>query len=206
MGALLAWLYWPAAPVALLLWAPVAWFFRDPSRRTPSQSGVFVSPADGRVSDITPLGADSLLGRDGVQVGVFMSLLDVHVNRSPCDGRVERIEHSDGVFLDARDPAASERNESATIFLRTDLDGKAFPVIVRQVAGLVARRIVTDLADAQTVRRGQRIGMIKFGSRLEVLAPRELAGEVRVRVGQKVRAGRTVLLAAEHGDDTDAED
>ena len=202
---MLVWLYWPAAPAALLAWALVACFFRDPSRRTPSQPGVCVSPADGRVSDITPLGPDSLLGRDGVQVGVFMSLFDVHVNRSPCDGRVERIEHREGVFLDARDPAASERNESATIFLKTDFGGKSLPVIVRQVAGLVARRIVTDLTDSQTVRRGQRIGMIKFGSRLEVLAPRELAGEVRVRVGQKVRAGQTVLVAAEPGNDTDAQ-
>lgn len=193
--------YWPwlgvisAVPVAL--WAWVLWFFRDPDRHIPEEEGLMVSPADGRIADITPIGSDSLLGRDGVQIGIFMNVFDVHVNRAPCDGTVTKIHHKRGVFLDARDPAASERNESATIEITHRHNGADFPVIVRQIAGLVARRIVTDLSEGRQIARGQRIGMIKFGSRLEVLAPAELAAEVRIQVGQKVLAGQTVLMAFE---------
>jgi len=175
------------------VWGWVIWFFRDPDRRPPEGEHLLVSPADGRVTDVTRLGADSILGCDGVQIGVFMNVFDVHVNRSPCSGTVEAVEHKPGSFLDARDPAASQRNEAATITIRHRRGERDFPVIVRQIAGLVARRIVTDLAVGQEISRAQRIGMIKFGSRLEVLMPDELAVEVTVTVGQKVRAGRTIL-------------
>lgn len=186
LGAALALL--PAA-----VWGWVIWFFRDPDRPTPRESGLFISPADGTVTDITPLGPDSLLGRGGVQIGIFMSVFSVHVNRSPADATVVRVEHKAGAFLDARDPACSQRNESATIFLNYAAAGKQFPLIIRQIAGLIARRIVTDLTAGQTLARGQRIGMIKFGSRMEVLLPSELAGQICVRLGQKVQAGLSVL-------------
>ena len=149
------------------------------------------------MSDITQVGPESELGRPGVQIGVFMSVFSVHVNRSPCDGAVEFVTHRAGAFLDARDPAASCRNESTTIALCYQSDGQAYRVVMRQVAGLIARRIVTDLAKGTNVSRGQRVGMIKFGSRCELLLPAELADRVLVRVGQKVRAGSTVL--AEQG-------
>ena len=180
----------------LALWACVLWFFRDPERHPPQGAGLLVSPADGRVSDITPVGQQSALGREGVRIGIFMSVFDVHVNRAPCDGRIEKIERRKGAFLDARATDAPERNESATIHMTCRYEGRELPLVVRQVAGLIARRIVTDLTEGQDVRCGQRIGMIKFGSRLELWAPRELAGEVRVTVGRKVRAGETVLIAA----------
>jgi len=183
-----------AVPVAVWVW--VLWFFRDPHRTPPQGEGLLVSCADGRVADITPIGPESELGRPGVRVGVFMNVLNVHVNRSPCDGRVEEVLHRPGRYLDARDPHASEHNESASIRLACEHRGASYPVVVRQVAGYVARRIVTDLVEGQTLRRGQRIGMIRFGSRLEVLAPTELAAEVRVAVGDAVRAGETVLLSA----------
>ena len=192
----IAWAFWPVAGVLGLLWLWVLAFFRDPDRRGPQGEGLFVSSADGRVTDVTNLGPDSMLGCEGVQIGVFMNVLDVHVNRSPCGGRIERIVRRRGAFLDARDPHASERNESVTVHMACGSGGKEYPVVVRQIAGLIARRIVTDLAEGQTVTRGQRIGMIKFGSRVEVLLPRELAGQVRVRTGQRVRAGETVLAAA----------
>jgi phosphatidylserine decarboxylase len=169
------------------------WFFRDPDRVVPQGPGLFVSPADGTVSDITQIGPESELGRPGVQVGIFMSVFSVHVNRAPCDGAVEFVTHKAGAFLDARDPAASCRNESATIALCYQSDGQAYRVIMRQVAGLIARRIVTDLAKGASVSRGQRVGMIKFGSRCELLLPAELAGRVLVKVGQQVSAGSTVL-------------
>jgi phosphatidylserine decarboxylase len=108
---------------------------------------------------------------------------------------VEEITRHRGTFLDARTPQARQRNESATIRIGYSRGGQVHPLVVRQVAGLIARRIVTDLAVGQDLEAGQRIGMIKFGSRVELMAPRELVGEVRVRVGQAVRAGLTVLVA-----------
>jgi len=199
-GAYLArthWAWLAVTAVAAAVWVWVISFFRDPDRDTPTGEGLFISPADGCVADITPLGPDSPLGRAGVQVGVFMSVFDVHVNRAPCDGVVTAVAHEAGAFLDARDPAASQRNESATITLSHPHGDRYYPIVFRQIAGLVARRIVTDLRPAQNVRRGQRMGMIKFGSRVELLVPEELAGQVRVQVGQRVRAGQTILVATE---------
>jgi len=186
--------------VPLVLWVWVLSFFRDPFRRPPDDAGMLVSPADGRVTDITPVGADSPLGAEGVRVGIFMSVFNVHVNRSPAEGTVESIEHHDGAFLDARDPAASERNESATIRMRHTRGGVQYPIVVRQIAGFIARRIVTDLTQGRKLARGERIGMVKFGSRLEMLVPRDLVGEVCVRIGDRVRAGETPLVAAATGD------
>ena len=198
-----SWWLLVAAAAPLAAWLSVLWFFRDPDRQAPAGDGLFVSPADGRVADITPVGPDSPLGRDGMRIGIFMDIFSVHVNRSPEAGRVEKIEHHDGVFLDARHPDAPQRNESATIYVTGARGGREFPFVVRQIAGFIARRIVTDLAPAQRLARGQRMGMIKFGSRLELFVPRELAGGVRVRVGDRVRAGLTVLIAAAKETDDD---
>jgi len=204
LSAIIAWTAVRVSPWVLLglafplaAWAWLVWFFRDPERQVPDGDGLFLSPADGRVTDITQIGTAGALGRDGVQVGVFMNIFDVHVNRAPCSGRIERIERNPGRFLDARDPAARLKNESVTITMTHTRAGRDYPIIVRQIAGLIARRIVTDLRTDQQVRPGQRIGMIKFGSRVELLVPRELAGVVRVTVGQRVKAGSTVLLAVE---------
>lgn len=177
-----------------LLQAWLVLFFRDPERTCPAGEHLLVAPADGRVTDLTPIGAGSELGCDGMRIGVFMSVFDVHVNRAPAEGVVESIDHRPGSFLDARRPDASERNEATTIRLRCSHDGREMPLVVRQVAGKVARRIVTDLEVGRRVRRAERIGMIKFGSRVEVLVPREMIGEVRVEIGTRTRAGETVLL------------
>jgi len=191
-----SWWFGTAAAAALAAYACALAFFRDPRRVPPPGEGLLVSPADGRVSDITRVGADSPLGCDGVKVGVFMNIFNVHVNRVPAGGRVESIERRGGAFLDARDPLAGERNEATTVTIAHTRGGREHPIVVRQVAGLIARRIVTDLAEGQQVLRGQRMGMIKFGSRLELLVPDSLSGEVRVQVGQTVRAGLSVLVAA----------
>ncbi len=200
--ALLGWLAWRVnwwfalagvVPAAVWLW--VLWFFRDPDRAVPAGDGLFISPADGNVADITQVGPESPLGRDGVKVGVFMNVFSVHVNRSPIAARVDRTEHAKGVFLDARDPHASEKNESATIYLTHERGGIEYPIVVRQIAGLVARRIITDLRQGQVLSAGEKIGMIKFGSRLELFVPRELAGRVQVEIGQRVWAGETVLVS-----------
>jgi len=194
--------WWAAVLVPVgIVWGWVLLFFRDPSRTPPEEDGAFLSPADGTVADITNIGPDSALGTDGVKVGVFMSIFNVHVNRSPCDGRVRSVEHNDGTFLDVRKPEAAFRNESTTIHMTHVRGGREHTIVVRQIAGLIARRIITDLAVGQEMGRGERIGMIKFGSRLELLVPRELVGEVRVAVGQPALAGRTVLVAAPKGTD-----
>jgi phosphatidylserine decarboxylase len=180
-----------------VLWLWVLWFFRDPTRYPPQGEGLLISPCDGCVSDITPVGADSPLGEPGLRVGVFMNVFSVHVNRSPCDGRVEHVEHVPGAFLDVRNPLAYEKNESASIFMAIRLGGVEYPLVVRQVAGYVARRIVTDLRKDQPLTAAERIGMIKFGSRCEVLVPETLRPKVMVRIGDKVRAGESVLVMCE---------
>jgi phosphatidylserine decarboxylase len=187
---------WFLAPlvIVVLLWGWVLWFFRDPDRTPAEGGGVLLSPADGHVADVTPVGPDSALGCSGVKIGIFMSVFDVHVNRSPGEARVVRTEHADGVYLDARDPDAAFRNESTTIHLIAEHGGREYPLVVRQIAGLIARRIVTDLREGQELAAGERIGMIKFGSRVELIVPDDPAREVRVRVGEKVRAGQTVLM------------
>ena len=137
-----------------------------------------------------------------VILGIFMNVFSVHVNRSPVAACVVRATHQDGVFLDARDPHASERNESATIVLTHTRGGEDYPIVVRQIAGMIAKRIVTAVVPDQELARGERVGMIKFGSRVELFVPTPLAGRVCVELGQKVRAGLTVLVTVDGaGDD-----
>ena len=193
----ISWLFLPVMALPAAFWLWVLCFFRDPNRPTPTGDGLFISPADGSVADITQIGPDSPLGCAGVEIGIFMNVFNVHVNRSPAPAVVRRIVHQEGVFLDARDPHASERNESTTIHMTYTRNGQDYPLVVRQVAGMIARRIITDLAVGQQLAAGQRVGMIKFGSRVELLVPTPLAGQVRVELGQKVRAGLTVLLTVE---------
>lgn len=191
--AVCVWCWIPLGLVAVV-WGWVLWFFRDPDRTPPVGDNLFVSPADGVVSDITPLGPDSQLGCDGLRIGIFMNVFNVHVNRAPCDGEVVAVTHKPGAFLDVRHQDASERNESASIRLTHRRNGREYTVIVRQIAGLVARRIVTKLTPGQSVHRGRRFGMIKWGSRLEVLLPKELKGEVCVKPGLRAFAGETVIF------------
>ncbi|NLF33241.1 MAG: phosphatidylserine decarboxylase family protein [Planctomycetes bacterium] len=201
---------WFAAPIIAAfgaVWLWVLWFFRDPQRTVPAGEGLFVSPADGLVTDMTPLGADSELGCEGVRIGVFMSIFDVHVNRAPCDGVVTRLAGNVGRNLDVRRRDAWRLNESHLMLLDHTADGVVHPVGVRQVAGLVARRIVCRVNVGDTVARGERFGLIKFGSRLELLLPSTLGAEPVVRVGQRVYAGTTVLArrgGAAEGQDTHA--
>ncbi|MCP4375214.1 MAG: phosphatidylserine decarboxylase family protein [bacterium] len=178
----------------LIVYLWVLWFFRDPERTTPQGQGLFIAPADGKIADITNIGPDSELQRDGVRIGIFMNIFNVHLSRCPVDGVVESVDHRPGLFLDVRDPHASERNESTTIRLKYQYQGNEYPVVFRQIAGLVARRIVTDLTEGQSVTRGQRVGMIKFGSRLELLVPTELVSTVCVEVGQTSRGAETILI------------
>jgi len=189
ISAALAWYLAPIFAAAILF---VVAFFRDPERRAPDGPGLVVAPADGRVVEVTETEEPRFLGRPAHKIGIFMSLASVHVNRSPCAGRVEAVEHRPGRFLDARRPESSAENESNTIAIG-DAEGRGTRIVVRQVAGVLARRIVCAAAAGDRLERGQRIGMIKFGSRAEVYVPADSGFEVMVELGRRVRAGETVL-------------
>jgi phosphatidylserine decarboxylase len=190
-----------ASLVLFVLWAPLGWigtvatlwcayFFRDPARVTPVRDGIVVSPADGRVSQITNALPPPELGlgdRPLPRISVFMSVFDCHVNRSPISGRIERIVYRAGKFLSADLDKASEDNERNAFVISSP----GFRIGVIQIAGLVARRIVPFAREGDLVAAGQRIGMIRFGSRVDVYLPegsRALAAE-----GQTALAGETVL-------------
>jgi phosphatidylserine decarboxylase len=177
---------WTAVlPLTITLF--MALFFRDPERTTPGDKGIFVSPADGKVILIKDVYEKDYLKSDSKEISIFMSIFDVHVNRAPCDGTVNLVEHFPGQFLAAYKDAASIKNEN-TIMVLEGNDGN---VLVRQVAGLLARRIVCKAKVGDVLRRGERYGMIKFGSRLDIYLPKDI--EIKVKLGDKVKAGETVI-------------
>ncbi len=184
--------WWPLAIVALLAVFAVACFFRDPTRQTPSQRGAVVSPADGRVSSVHRVEHFEPFDGPATCVRVFMSLLDVHVNRSPCHGLVESIRHKDGKHINALNPESAEVNESNLVVLTHPAHGHPVAA-VRQVAGVLARKIVCGVTEEQIVQRGQRIGLIKFGSTTELYLPDQLQPQVVVKQGQRVQGGVTIL-------------
>ena len=182
---------WYLAPLFGVVLAFVLYFFRDPARRTPDAPGILVAPADGRVVEVGQVEETEFLRTLAHKIAIFMSPLDVHVNRSPCDGRVEGVVHRPGRYHNAATPDASAVNEASTMTL-ADVEGRT-QILVRQVAGAVARRIVCAAAVGDRLERGGRYGMIKFGSRAEVYVPVASGFEVAVGLGQVVRAGETVL-------------
>jgi phosphatidylserine decarboxylase len=187
-----AWALLALVPALLLVWLLA--FFRDPERPIPSGQHLMVSPADGMVSDITELPRFDLLDGPALRIGIFLSVFNVHINRSPCDGRVTRVIYKKGKFINAMSHArASDENESNTIVIAGP-DGEKPIAVVKQIVGLIARRIVCTAAEGQALARGQRIGMIKFGSRTELYIPMRLTPQARVRVGQKVRGGADVVV------------
>jgi phosphatidylserine decarboxylase len=188
VAALLAWLTgcwaWAIAPV--LLAAFFLWFFRDPERAIPTEPGLIVSPGDGKVTETvtieTPAGPRQ-------RISIFLSVFNVHVNRAPIGGVLSSVRYQKGQYLNAMNPASAERNEQniATVA------GEGIEVTFKQIAGLIARRIVFNLKEGDRVERGQRVGLIKFGSRVDVILPAE--AQLRVRVGDCVQGGSTVLAA-----------
>ncbi|HHT9138760.1 MAG TPA: phosphatidylserine decarboxylase family protein [Candidatus Wunengus sp. YC60] len=166
-------------------------FFRDPNRETPQGASVIIAPADGTVSHIVPVFEEHYLKCDTTKVSIFMSVLNVHVNRVPVHGRVEFIKHTKGKFLDARDDECFSSNENNVMGL--SLIGSQVKIAVKQIAGKIAKRIVCACKVGDVFEQGQRFGMIKFGSRVEVFVPNSVKFEVLVKVGEKVTAGKTVL-------------
>lgn len=182
--------YLAACPAVLL--ALVVYFFRDPRRVIPQEPGLLVSPCDGTVAEVTQLPHDDFVGGPAVRIGVFLSIFNVHINRAPAQTRVIRLRYSPGLFLNALNPESAIRNENLWI----GLEEEASPhrrLVVRQIAGLIARRIVCNLRPGEVVERGHKFGMIKLGSRTELIMPAEPGLEVLTKVGDKVHGGSTVL-------------
>ncbi|MGA3080972.1 MAG: phosphatidylserine decarboxylase family protein [Terracidiphilus sp.] len=181
---------WSIAPV--LLAAFFLWFFRDPERAIPLEPGLIVSPGDGVVTETaaiqTPEGPRQ-------RISIFLSVFDVHVNRSPIAGVLASVRYQKGRYLNAMNPASADQNEQNSVAVRSD---SGVEIAFVQIAGLLARRIVFNFVEGDTVGRGQRVGLIKFGSRVNVLLPAE--AELRVKVGQRVKGGSSVLAFMPNGE------
>lgn len=192
----LGWSYWYLAPVPAILLGFLLWFFRDPPRRSPQDHDVLVSPADGRIAEVTRLPHDDYLGGPAIRIGIFMSIFDVHITRAPATSRVIVLRYSPGEFLNAMDRQSASRNESMWIGLEDELPPHD-RMAVRQIAGAYARRIVCAVRPGQVVVRGEKIGMIKFGSRTELIVPDRPDLRIEVVVGDRVQAGVSLLARRE---------
>jgi phosphatidylserine decarboxylase len=172
---------WAAAPVLLACF--FFWFFRDPERAVPVEAGLVVSPADGKITEVvriqTPAG-------ERIRLSIFLSVFDVHVNRSPIAGTVREVRYQKGKHLNALDPKSGENEQNMVTMQGDDCD-----VTFCQIAGILARRIVFRFREGDFVERGQRVGLIKFGSRVNVLLPAH--AHLRVALGQRVKGGASIL-------------
>lgn len=178
----------PASVFGILITVFIGWFFRNPDRFPPALAGAVISPADGKIVYAGDNPPGRYFGEPGKRVSVFMSLFDVHVNRAPVSGRVVSVQYHPGKFLVASVEKASLANEQNGVLLETP-EGRRVAFV--QIAGFVARRVVCDVAPGDTVRAGQRVGIICFGSRVDILFP--ASASLNVRVGDRVRAGESVV-------------
>jgi phosphatidylserine decarboxylase len=179
---------WAVLP--FLLAAFCLWFFRDPERAIPEQPGAIVSPGDGKVTDVSPV---TLAGEPRTRISIFLNVFDVHVNRSPIAGIIRDIRYQRGKFLNAMAAHSAEENEQNIV----TVEGEGHTVIFKQIAGLIARRIVFNYKVGDRVARGQRVGLIKFGSRVDVVL--DASAHVSVKIGDRVKGGETVLAVFSTG-------
>ncbi len=187
-AVLVGWLATPAwAVVPVAAGAFFLWFFRDPERHTPSAPGTIVAAADGKVTHIGQVQID---GRLRTRISVFLSVFDVHVNRSPIAGVVRKVDYRRGRFLNALRAESAEVNEQNTV----TIEGEGQTVVFKQIAGVLARRIVFTKSVGEVVERGERVGLIKFGSRTDVIFNADT--DLRVTIGDHVHGGETVLAVA----------
>jgi phosphatidylserine decarboxylase len=182
------------AVVPLVLLVFTVSFFRDPERVIPGDAATIVSPADGVVADILTVNDTPFVGGPSRRIGIFLSVFDVHVNRMPLAGTVAHRSERPGGFLDARDPRCPDDNAAADVGLDVPLPGREpARILVRQITGLVARRIVCPVRTGEAFERGQRYGMIKFGSRTEIYVREDDLERLDVAVGQRVKGGLSVI-------------
>jgi len=184
-AGLIAWFTSPGwALPAVLLAAFFLWFFRDPDRVVPNELGAMVSPGDGKVTAVVPV-TDN--GAPRLRISIFLSVFDVHVNRSPISGIIRDVRYQKGKFVNAMNAASAEQNEQNVV----TVEGEGQTVVFKQIAGLLARRIVFNKRVGDRVERGERVGLIKFGSRVDVLL--DSSATVAVKVGDRVKGGSSVL-------------
>src|SRR6202790_4468436 len=184
-AALIAWLtsaLW-ALPAVLLV-SFFLWFFRDPDRPIPNEPGALVSPADGKVTYIAPVTSN---GASRLRISIFLNVFDVHVNRSPIEGIIRDVRYQKGKFVNAMNAASAEQNEQNVV----TGEGEGQTVVFKQIAGLLARRIVFNKKVGDRVERGERVGLIKFGSRVDVLL--DTSAALQIKVGDRVKGGSSLL-------------
>jgi phosphatidylserine decarboxylase len=175
--------HWIWAVIPILLACFFLWFFRDPQRPVPAEAGLVVSPADGKITEVARIQTPS---GERIRLSIFLSVFDVHVNRSPIAGTIREVRYQKGKFLNALDPKSAE-NEQNVITVQ----GEDFSVTFSQIAGAIARRIVFNFKEGDSVDRGQRVGLIKFGSRVDVFLGPEW--DIKVRTGERVAGGSSIL-------------
>jgi phosphatidylserine decarboxylase len=183
-----------AVLTVVLIW--VLSFFRDPYRLCPADKNLLLSPADGKVTDIEIVKEDDFIGERAIRIGIFLSIFDVHINRAPCNAKVKRIRFKKGRYKNAANPESGRVNESNDLYIiRTDSPQDR--LIVRQISGAIARRIVCDAKEGQELSGGKKFGMIKFGSRTELYVPAHADIKCLVQTGDKVKAGVTAVVRYE---------
>jgi phosphatidylserine decarboxylase len=186
------WSFWLLLLPLVLVWIEVVAFFRDPERKISTDANVLISPADGAVTHIGEVDDPTFPGGRAFRIGIFLSIFNVHVNRVPRTGIVTAVRYYRGAFLDARHADCPTRNEQ--LWIDFGEEGTLRPIRVKQISGAIARRIVCWLKPGDHVRAGDRFGMIKFGSRTEVLIPADQLINVLVKLGDQVKGGSTILL------------
>lgn len=190
---------WAVLSGEVLLASVCIWvltFFRDPYRRPPAEKNLLLAPADGRVTDIEIVEEDNFIGGAALRIGIFLSIFSTHINRAPCNAKVEKITYRKGKYKNAANPRSGRINESNNLGL-IRIDSPQQRLIVRQISGAIARRIVCNVSEGQVLTGGEKFGMIKFGSRTELYAPVREDAKCLVRIGDKVKAGLTPIVRYE---------
>lgn len=183
-----------AALAIALIW--ILCFFRDPQRAVPTDKNILLAPADGKVTDIEIVDEDDFIGGAALRIGIFLSIFDTHINRAPCNAKVEKVTYRPGKYRNAMIPKSGLVNESNDVgLLRTD--NPQDRLIVRQISGAIARRIVCATMQGKSLAGGEKFGMIKFGSRTELYLPARENAKCLVRIGDKVKAGLSPLVRYE---------
>lgn len=187
---------WAIVSIEALLAGVLIWvlaFFRDPHRAVPTNSNLLLAPADGKITNIEIVDENDFISEKTLRIGIFMSIFNVHINRAPCNVKVEKITYKQGKYKNAKNPQAGQVNESNDLDLvRTDSPKER--LIVRQISGAIARRIVCRISQGQKLTGGEKFGMIKFGSRTELYLPARGNAKCLVQIGDKVKAGLTPLV------------
>ena len=190
---------WAIVSIEALLAGVLIWvlaFFRDPHRAVPTNSNLLLAPADGKITNIEIVDENDFISEKALRIGIFLSIFNVHINRAPCNVKVEKITYKQGKYKNAQKPQAGRVNESNDLDLvRTDSPKER--LIVRQISGAIARRIICQISQGQKLTGGEKFGMIKFGSRTELYLPARGNAKCLVQIGDKVKAGLTPLVKYE---------